>query len=90
MHRVCIVVLSLGLSACTHPVGRDPGAAVEEWPAYGNDPGSSRYSPLAEITKGNVGNLKVAWMYRTGDFYDATGTWNGQKVWAKSTSRPRL
>ncbi len=64
---------------------RDPLAPVEEWPTYGNDPGSSRYSPLSEITKDNVGDLKVAWTYRTGDMSDATGAWNGEKVWAKST-----
>jgi len=76
----------LGLVACTPPaVVRDPLAPVEEWPTYGNDPGSSRYSPLSEITKDNVGDLKVAWTYRTGDMSDATGTWNGEKVWAKST-----
>jgi len=48
-------------------VVRDSTAPVEEWRAYGNDAGSSRYSPLKEITKANVGRLKVAWTYRTGD-----------------------
>jgi quinoprotein glucose dehydrogenase len=38
-----------------------------EWPAYGNDPGGARYSPLADITRRNVAGLKVAWTYRTGD-----------------------
>src|SRR5579864_5753904 len=66
-------------------VTRDPKAAVEEWPTYGNYPGSSRYSPLSEITKRNVRKLKVAWTYRTGDVSDSTGTWNGQKASAKST-----
>src|SRR5215510_11789971 len=44
------------------------GAAKQEsgWPAYGRDPGGSRYSPLAEINRENVNNLKVAWTYRTG------------------------
>ena len=79
-------VLALGLVSCTRTVVvRDPAAAVEEWPTYGNDPGSSRYSPLSEITKANVRSLKVAWMYRTGDMSDGTSTWNGQKVSAKST-----
>ena len=40
---------------------------VADWPAYGNDPGGSRYSPLTQITKDNVSRLKVAWIYRTGD-----------------------
>jgi quinoprotein glucose dehydrogenase len=66
-------------------VVRDSAAAVEEWPAYGNDPGSSRYSPLSEIAKANVRSLKVAWLYRTGDMSDGTGAWNGQRVSAKST-----
>jgi quinoprotein glucose dehydrogenase len=83
---VGLVGLLLTLAACRPPATeRDPTAAVEEWPTYGNDPGSSRYSPLTEITKENVPYLKVAWTYHTGDISDATGTWNGQKVWAKST-----
>jgi quinoprotein glucose dehydrogenase len=40
---------------------------------------------LTEITKANVGSLKVAWMYRTGDVSEGNSTWEGQKVWARST-----
>jgi quinoprotein glucose dehydrogenase len=39
---------------------------ASEWPAYGRDPGGSRYSPLTQINRDNVKNLKVAWSYRTG------------------------
>ncbi|HVH68874.1 MAG TPA: pyrroloquinoline quinone-dependent dehydrogenase [Gemmatimonadales bacterium] len=38
-----------------------------DWPAYGRDAGGSRFSPLAEITRSNVKDLRVAWVYRTGD-----------------------
>jgi quinoprotein glucose dehydrogenase len=38
------------------------------WPNYGNDPGGTRYSPAAQIDRSNVGQLKVAWTYRTGAF----------------------
>ena len=80
------VALALALAACTRPaVVRNPSAAVEEWPEYGNDPGSSRYSPLSEINRSNVASLKVAWTYRTGDVSDGKGTWNGKKIWARST-----
>jgi quinoprotein glucose dehydrogenase len=41
--------------------------AREDWPAYGGDPGGSRYSPLAQIDRSNVRNLRVAWTYRTGE-----------------------
>ena len=36
------------------------------WPNYGNDPGGSRYSTASQINRDNVGQLKVAWTYRTG------------------------
>jgi quinoprotein glucose dehydrogenase len=38
------------------------------WPNYGNDPGGTRYSSAAQIDRSNVGQLKVAWTYRTGAF----------------------
>jgi quinoprotein glucose dehydrogenase len=41
-----------------------PTAAWEYW---GGDRGGSRFSPLAQITPGNVGNLVRAWEFRTGD-----------------------
>ena len=34
---------------------------------WGGDRGGSRFSPLAQITSGNVGNLVRAWEFRTGD-----------------------
>ena len=37
-----------------------------DWPAYGRDPGGSRYSPSTQINRDTVKNLKVAWTYRTG------------------------
>ncbi len=78
--------LLLALAACSRPaMVRDPQAPVEEWQAYGNDAGSARYSPLREIDKGNVGRLKVAWRYHTGDVSDGKGSWNGQRIRAKST-----
>ena len=83
---VCGLSLAFGLAICMRPaVVRDATAPIEEWPAYGNDAGSSRYSPLREIAKDNVGGLQVAWTYRTGDVSDSPGMWNGQKVWARST-----
>jgi len=81
-----LMLLVLTLYGCgPRKVERDAQAPVEEWPNYGNDPGSSRYSPLTEITRNNLWDLKVAWVYHTGDVSYANSTWNGKKVWAKST-----
>lgn len=38
-----------------------------EWQAYGRTAAGRRYSPLDQITPDNVGDLKVAWTYHTGD-----------------------
>src|ERR1051325_6025335 len=36
------------------------------WPNYGNDPGGTRHSELAQINRQNVTKLKPAWEYHTG------------------------
>ena len=40
-----------------------------DWPHYGGSPEQTRYSPLAQVTRENVGQLKVAWTYDTGDAF---------------------
>ena len=37
------------------------------WESWGGDPGGSRFSPLREITSGNVGQLVRAFEFHTGD-----------------------
>ena len=44
------------------------GAANGEWRRIGGDAGSTRYSPLDQITAQNVSNLRIAWTWR-GDNY---------------------
>ena len=51
----------------------NPGGSGEDWPFYGHDPGGTRYSPLAQINRENVAQLKVAWVFHTGDISDGTG-----------------
>src|SRR5712671_1375045 len=36
-----------------------------EWPTYGGDLASTRYSSLDQITKDNFGKLEVAWRFKT-------------------------
>lgn len=42
----------------------------QEWHHYGNDPGGTRYSPLDQIDRLNVGRLQVAWEHDSPDFAD--------------------
>ncbi len=37
-----------------------------QWPSYGRDYSNRRFSPLTQISPANVGQLKLAWRYKTG------------------------
>jgi len=41
-------------------------ASDVDWSSYGRDAGGTRYSPLAQVTRQNVAQLKPAWEYHTG------------------------
>ena len=41
--------------------------ADDDWAAYGRNNAATRYSPLTQITPQNVGDLKRAWVFHTGD-----------------------
>ena len=51
----------------------EAAGGVADWPYYGGDAGGERYSPLTQIDKKNVGQLKIAWEYHTGDVSDGSG-----------------
>jgi quinoprotein glucose dehydrogenase len=42
-------------------------AADADWSSYGGDPGFTRHSTAAQITPANVGRLKQAWVYSSGE-----------------------
>ena len=41
--------------------------ADADWPRYGGDDAKTRHSPLAQINRGNVSRLSLAWQYDTGE-----------------------
>jgi glucose dehydrogenase len=47
-------------------------ATAQDWPFYGGDAGGTRYSPLKQITRSNVNQLKPAWTYHATDISDGT------------------
>ncbi|RXR06611.1 membrane-bound PQQ-dependent dehydrogenase, glucose/quinate/shikimate family [Pseudoxanthomonas composti] len=57
----------LPTSAGTTPTGDSASQAPGDWAAYGRGYDATRYSPLSQINKDNVGQLAKAWTYRTGD-----------------------
>lgn len=66
----CAVVsmLMTGLLHVAPPVAHaQTGSTTAEWRFYGGDPGHTKYSPLDQITKDNVGQLKIAWTWTSVD-----------------------
>ena len=66
----CAVVsmLMTGLLHVAPPVAHaQTGSTPAEWRFYGGDPGHTKYSPLDQITKDNVGQLKIAWTWTSVD-----------------------
>lgn len=55
-----VAPLLLGPAAQAASPGRD-------WPVHSADAAGTRFSPLAQITPANVGQLEVAWTYRSGE-----------------------
>ena len=56
----------LGLLLCaTLPITAQTGATNGEWRSYAAEPGSTKYSPLDQINKENVKNLRIAWRFST-------------------------
>jgi len=61
-------LLFLGSVALLLATGHTASAGDrDDWQHYGGGPGGSHYSSLARINRGNVGDLQLAWSYRTGD-----------------------
>src|SRR5687767_15698891 len=44
------------------------GATNGEWPHWGADLGSSKYSPLDQINRDNVKDLRIAWRWKSENF----------------------
>ncbi|WP_374941767.1 glucose/quinate/shikimate family membrane-bound PQQ-dependent dehydrogenase [Buttiauxella brennerae] len=51
----------------TTPVSASSTIPDADWPAYGRNQEGQRYSPLKQINDKNVGQLKEAWRFQTGD-----------------------
>ncbi len=65
--RVQAVLLTVAFLAPGAALAKTKTATTSEWPSYGGDARSSKYSPLSQIDAKNVGALKVAWTWRSAE-----------------------
>ena len=62
-----VLALCLACLAAGRLEAQGTARGLVEWPVYGGDPGGAKYSPLADIHRGNVARLAPAWSWDTGD-----------------------
>ena len=69
LKRNVLCRFAVGFASALALIGavRAASPANIDWPAYLGDKGRSLYSPLRQINRSNVAQLKVAWTYDTGD-----------------------
>ena len=63
--NVAFILLTLTLSVSCSPDSSSNDHST--WTQYGGSPDQSKYFEATQITKENVSQMKVAWMYPTGD-----------------------
>jgi quinoprotein glucose dehydrogenase len=64
--RALLVAASVGsASIALAQSGASPTDTGREWPHFGGDLGSTRYSALDQINARNFGSLEIAWRYST-------------------------
>ncbi len=56
--RLCLALLLLHVQA---GAGEPSTARHGEWRSYGNDPASTKYTPLDQISRENVSKLRILW-----------------------------
>ena len=61
------LVFALGAGAVS-PAAAQQRAPAGEWRHYGGDLGGTKYSPLDQINRDNVGQLEIAWRWKTDNF----------------------
>ena len=67
-HRHVYGWLLIASLAGALPLVAQFGAKNGEWRVYGGEEGSTRYSPLDQINRDNVKDLKIAWTWRADNF----------------------
>ncbi len=62
--RFAAAALALAAACTGQPVPARTGASGD-WPAFGGDPGNSKYSTLDQIDRGNFQDVEVVWRWRS-------------------------
>ncbi len=69
--RTASITLLLSTNSFSQQTPNQPHSALpsapQDWPRYGGNPEGNHFSPLAQINRDNVNQLKIAWTFDTGE-----------------------
>ena len=80
-HAIVRAALWCALLAAATPAAAQYGAQDGEWRSYGGDVGSTKYSPLDQITRDNFEQLELVWRWSSVDDFLSMTTPHGGE-WA--------
>src|SRR3954469_25477221 len=62
--RTALVLTITLAAAVANPATQTPARPMQEWSSYAADPGASHYSPLADLDRESVKQLRPAWEWK--------------------------
>lgn len=72
-YNLCVqLFIMLLIAGCSQDVPVDYDGPTAGWNSYGSSPGGGHYTAANQITLENVHLLEQAWVYRSGDFREAS------------------
>ena len=81
---ISLIVALLSCSISTVALAQNGAPANGEWPTYGGDLGSTKYSPLDQLDRNNFSDLKIAWRWTSADGFLGLTMPDGSEWWADS------
>jgi quinoprotein glucose dehydrogenase len=84
LSRLRAAIISICAVACLPALAGSIDTSAGEWPTYGGDLYSRKYSPLDQINGDNFSRLRVAWRWKSVDDW-ISKTAAGGEWWTKST-----
>ena len=85
IHAATVAVATAACLAAGPAEAQYGAPAGGEWRSYAGDSGSTKYSPLDQITAGNFGDLEVLWHWQSVDSHLVHSTPGGDSLVAADT-----
>ena len=81
---ISLIVVLLICSISTVALAQNGAPPNGEWPTYGGDLGSTKYSPLDQLDRNNFSDLEIAWRWTSADGFLGLTMPDGSEWWADS------